>query len=218
MLGFLQVAKLLHDFRGDDPHAARGSQHIRQIDIGLFENELDGIASHHLDAVYRLQHLAVGIALLGQQTVIGKLHILGHQLTAVDGRFVVPFHPLAQVEDIGGVVWGLPAFGQVGLNHKGARLNLWTNLMPHQPAVDKAQRRMRLEVSRLMRVEVHRVIPTHAQDAAAPGRPCLCPPERQRVIQWPGGQRDASGQASLQYITTAQTRHRSSNWIWCLHG
>ena len=38
-LGFLQVAELLHDFAGDDPHRLRRGQHVEQPDVGLFEDE-----------------------------------------------------------------------------------------------------------------------------------------------------------------------------------
>jgi hypothetical protein len=49
-----------------------------------------------------------------QETVKGKLHIVGYQLTAVERRFVVPFDAFMEMENIGGVVWRFPAFGQMG--------------------------------------------------------------------------------------------------------
>ena len=83
---------------------------------GSLQEELHRIAIHHLDAVHGLQELALRIPWFGQEALKGKFHILGHQLAAVDRRFIVPVHPLAQMKDIGGVVRRFPAFGQVGLD------------------------------------------------------------------------------------------------------
>jgi hypothetical protein len=41
----------------------------------------------------------------------------------------VPFDPLAQVEDIGGVIQLFPAFGQIGLDDEGARRDVRTSLL-----------------------------------------------------------------------------------------
>jgi hypothetical protein len=95
---------LLHQFRGDDPHALRIRQHADQPDIGLFEEELHGIAVHHLNPVHGVQQIAIRIACFRQEAIVGELDILGHQLAAIEGGLVMPFDALAQVEDIGGIV------------------------------------------------------------------------------------------------------------------
>src|SRR5438132_940826 len=92
-------------------------------------------------------------------------------------RFVVPFDALAQVEDIGCLIWLLPTLGQVRLHCECARRNLWTDFIPHQSAMDEAQRGVGLETDRLMMVKVRRIIPPHTQDAAALGLPGLSAPE-----------------------------------------
>jgi hypothetical protein len=56
-----------------------------------------------------------------------------------------------------------------------------------------------------MRVKVYRVIPTHAQDTAALGCPCFGSPEHRRLMQWPGRERDAGCQASLEQVTAVHT-------------
>ena len=66
---------------------------------------------HHLDPLHRLQQQPLGITLDRQEAVKGEFHILGHQLAPVDGWFVVPADPLAQMEDIRGVIRRFPAFG-----------------------------------------------------------------------------------------------------------
>src|SRR5215510_2314560 len=113
----------------------------------------------------------------------------------------MPFDPLAQVEDVGGVVWRFPAFGQIGLHGEDAWPHLWADLVPHELTVDEAQRSVRLEANRLMRIEVHRIIPAHAQDATALGLSYFGTPEQRRVMQWPGRERNAGRQASLEQIT-----------------
>src|SRR5262245_39982402 len=95
------------------------------------------------------------------------------------------------MEDIGRVVECFPAFGEVGLDREDAWLHLWVDLMPHELAVDKTQRGVGLEASRLMRVEVHGVIVTCAQDVTALGLPRFRTLERLRVMQLPGRERDA---------------------------
>src|SRR6266545_2407065 len=119
--------------------------------------------------------------------------------------FVVPCDPFAEMKNIGRVVQRFPAFGQIGLHDEGPGRNRCADFMPHELTVDKAQRGMRLEAIGLMRVKVGRIIPAHAQDTATLGEPRFGTPERRRVMQWPGGQRDASRQASLEQSTTAHT-------------
>jgi len=69
-----------------------------------------------------------------------------------------------------------------------------------------------------MRVKVRGVIPAHAQDTAALGLPRFRTPERGRVLQWPGRQRDASRQASLEQITTAHTLSHVGMYRLHFHG
>src|SRR5439155_13823585 len=136
---------------------------------------------------------------------IGECDILGYQLTAVEGWFVVPGDPFAEMKHIGRVVQRFPAFGQIGLYEEGPGRNLCADFMPHELTVDKAQRGMRLETIGLMRVKMGWIIPAHAQDTATLGWFHFSAPESRRVMQWPGGQRDASRQASLEQSTTAHT-------------
>src|SRR5262249_51810178 len=89
-LRFLQVAELLHHFRGNNPRARRVRQHTDEPDEGLFEDEFNRVTVHHLDAVYGVQDIAVPIAFFRQEAVIGEFDVLGHQFAAVDGRLVVP--------------------------------------------------------------------------------------------------------------------------------
>ena len=203
--GLLQVAKVLHHFRGDDPHAQRVRQHTEQPDIGLFEEELHRIAVHHLDAVHRVEQIAVGIPRFCQEAIVGELDILGHQLAAVEGRLVVPFNALAQMEDISRVVQFFPAFGQIGLDNEGARGHVGADFMPHQFAVDEAHGALRKASDREMGIKVRGIKPAHAQDAAASGLPRLCSPQRGGAMQRPGGQRHASRQASLEQRATTHT-------------
>ena len=149
--------------------------------------------------------MAIGIARFAQKTVIGKLHVVGHQLTAIEGRFVVPFDTVAQMEDIGRLVWLLPAFSQMGLDCEGARPHVRTNFIPHQRAVGEAQRSIGLEIEGEMRVKVGRIIAAHAQDTAALGLSRFSAPERWGTRERPARERDTSDKASLEQITTAHT-------------
>src|SRR2546430_2459048 len=74
-----------------------------------------------------------------QKAIVGELHVIGHQLAAIERRFVVPFNAVAQMEDIGRVVWLLPAFGQVRLDGEGAGPHIRTDFIPHQRAIGEAQ-------------------------------------------------------------------------------
>src|SRR5205807_9803945 len=60
-LRFLQIAKLLHDFWRDDPHAPRVCQGVDEPDIGLFEEELHRITIGYLDPLHRVQQIAIWI-------------------------------------------------------------------------------------------------------------------------------------------------------------
>src|SRR5262245_1580931 len=130
----------------------------------------------------------------------------------------MPFDALTQVEDIGGVGQLFPTFSQIGLDYEGARGHVAANFMPHQFAIDETHGTLRKASDGEMVIKVRGIKSPHAQGAAAPGLSRLGPPQRSGAMQGPGGQGGARGQASLQYITTAQTRYRASSWIWCLHG
>jgi hypothetical protein len=91
------------------------------------------------------------------------------QLAAVERRFMVPPDAFPQIEDIGRVIRRLPPFGQIGLDNKGAWLHPRTDLMPYQPAVDEAQRGIRLEVGCEMMVKVDGVVAAYTEDTAALG-------------------------------------------------
>jgi len=128
----LQIAIFLDHFRSDDPHADGAGQEIEQPDERLVEEELHGIAVHHLHPVHGLQQLALGITLYGQKAVKGKFDILGHQLTPVDGRLIMPLDTLAEMEDRGRVVRRFPAFGQIGLDDEGTRRHVRADFMPQE--------------------------------------------------------------------------------------
>ncbi len=90
--------------------------------------------------------------------------------------------------------------------------------MPHQLAVDEAQGALRKVRSGDMGIKVWRVKPTHTQNAAALGCLRFPTPERWRVIQGPGGHRDAGREAGFQEIATAQTLGMSGITMLCVHG
>src|SRR6266446_3832402 len=99
------------------------------------------------------------------------------------------------MKDVGRVIWLLPPFSQMGLYREGARLYVRTDFIPHQRAVGEAHRGIGLEVEGEMVVKMRGVIAAHAQDAAALWLSGFSAPERRRLMQRPGRQRDASRQA-----------------------
>src|SRR5215475_3212605 len=105
----------------------------------------------------------------------------------------------------------------MGFNDERARGNLRADFVPHQRTVHEAHGVLRLAIDGELRIKVRGIIAPGTQDATTSGRPHLCPPQRWGTMQWPGRQRSPSDQASLQHITTAQARYRSSSWIRCLH-
>jgi hypothetical protein len=121
------------------------------------------------------------------------------------------------MEDIGGVVQRFPAFGQVRLDDKGARGHVGTDFMPHQFAVDEAHGALRKASERQMVIKVRGIKPPHAQDAAAPGLPRLCPPEYGGMGQGPDGHGHAGRQASLQKSATAYTVSLLSTCLLWFH-
>ena len=212
-LSLFQVAEVVHHFGGDDPHARRLRQYVEEPDVGLFQEELHGQAVHDLDPLDRGQEIAERIPRFCPEAVKGRLDILGHELASIEGRFVVPFHPRAQMEDVGRLVRRVPAFGEVGLHREGAWSHLRPHLVPHQRTVDEAQRRIRLEDVREMVIEVGRVKAAHTEDAAAPGLTSFPTPERRGARQGPGGQHDASSEASFEQRATI---HPLGMWGTCL--
>ena len=166
-LGFLQVAVVLDDFRGDDPHALVMGEEVEEPDERFFQEETHGIAIDDLNPVHRVEQIAVSIPLFRQEAIEAEFHILRHQLTPVEGRLVLPLHPVAEMEDNGRVVQSFPVFGHIRINDQGARRNPSPDSIPHQLAVDKAQRRMGLEVAAQMRVKMRRVLAADTEDTAA---------------------------------------------------
>jgi len=109
------------------------------------------------------------------------------------------------MKDIRGVIRLVPAFGEIGLDPEGARRYVTADLVPQELTVHEAQHGMRPGVAGKMGIEVHRIPPTHAQAAPTPGRPHGCAPKRGRVMERPGRQGDAGGEARLQQLATAHT-------------
>ena len=216
-LRFLQVAELLHHFGGDDPCAPWAGQYVDQPDVRLCEAEPHGIAIHHLDPVHRVQQIAIRIRLFRPETVIGEFDILGYQLAAVDGRLIVPLHAFAQVENIGGGVQLLPAFGQIGLHDEAAWRHVSADLMPHQLAVDKAQGALRKARGCEMGIEVRGIPPTHAQDAPALGWSCFGAPEGRGMRQRPDRQGHASREASFEQLATVHPPDMLGRCLRCVH-
>src|SRR5947199_293772 len=115
----------------------------------------------------------------------------------------MPFDTLAQIEDVGRIIRYFPTFGEIGLDTEGARQYVPADFMPQKLTVHEAQRRMCLETTRQMGVEVRRIIAARVQDTSALRRSRFSTPDRGRAIQGPGGQRDTSSQAGMQQMTTA---------------
>src|SRR4029453_2388101 len=103
------------------------------------------------------------------------------------------------------------------LCNEGARLHIWANFIPHQGAVGEAQGSICLKVDRLMVIKVHGIIPAHAQDTAALGLSGFSTPEHRGSMQGPGGQTDASHEASLEQIATAHTPHLARMCLVTVH-
>src|SRR5207249_4592916 len=119
------------------------------------------------------------------------LDILGHQLTAVERRPVVPLNAAAQVEYVGEVIRFFPALGEMRFYCIRARRNVRTDLIPQQCTVDEAQRGAGPSVIGEVVIEVYGVIAAHAQYAAALGLSRFGPPERLGTGEGQGRHREA---------------------------
>src|SRR6266545_6789314 len=109
------------------------------------------------------------VAFLREEAVIRELDVFGDQLAPVDGRLVMPPDPSAQVEDVGRLIRLVPSPGQLWLDGEATRCHPGADLVAQQPAVDEAQRVMRLAAQDQMRVEVGRIVAPHAENSAALG-------------------------------------------------
>ena len=118
------------------------------------------------------------------------------------GGLLCHVHPVAEMEDIGRVVRRFPAFGEIRLDEEGAWRNPGPDFIPHELAVDKAQRGMGPDIEREMRVKVLRVSAADTEDAAALRLPCFRSPEGRGMMERPRGQRHARGEARVQQRTT----------------
>src|SRR5262249_21711639 len=86
----------------------------------------------------------------------------------------------------------------------------------HEPAVDKAQGRVRLGVER-ERVKVRGIIAAHAQDPPALRLPRFHPPERQGMREGQGREHGAGREAGLEQIPTTHTRHDTEMSLRYVH-
>src|SRR4029434_5174761 len=109
------------------------------------------------------------------------------------------------MEDIGRIVWLLPAFGQMGLYREGAWIYIRTDFVLDQRTVHEAHGVLCLAVNRELRVEVWGIIAPDAQDTGALGLRGCGTPTLGGARERPGRQRDTGCQAGLQEMTTAQT-------------
>ena len=124
----------------------------------------------------------------------------------------MPFHALAQVEDVGGVIQLFPAFGQIGLDDEGARRDVAPTLS-HQFAVDEADGALRKATGREMVIKVRGINSPDAQDAATLGLSGVAAPEQRWPSQRPQRKRGTRGEASLQQLTAGQMRGDASGCI-----
>ena len=98
----------------------------------------------------------------------------------------MPFDTLAQMEDIGRIVWLLPAFGQMRLYREGAWIDVRTDFVLDQRTVHEAHGILCLAVNRELRVEVWGIIAPDAQDTATLGLPGCGAPALRGVRERPG--------------------------------
>jgi hypothetical protein len=213
----LEVAIFLCHFRGDDPHGGGAGQDVEQPHEGFFEDELHRVAIHDLDPVDRVEEVPARIRFFRQKAVEGEFHVLGDQFAPVDGRFVVPSHPPAQMEHVGGVVRLFPAFGQVGLDDEGPRPHVSADFVAQEPATQEAQDAMRPAIAGQMGIEVHGIPSAHAEDPAVLGRLRCFAPEDGRTIGGPDREGCAGGQAGFQQITAAQIMDMTGPDVVWLH-
>ena len=129
----------------------------------------------------------------------------------------MPFDAPAQVEDVGEVIRFFPALGEMRLYRKRARRNLRTDLISQQRTVDKAQGGIGLDVVGEVVIEVHGIIATHAQDAAALGLSRFGTPEGRGTREGQDGHREAGRKAHVQQLTTAETFSKVGIGTLCVH-
>jgi hypothetical protein len=113
----------------------------------------------------------------------------------------MPAHASAQVEDVSRLIRLVPAFGQVGLDGESARGHPGAHLVAQEPAVDEAERVVRLAAQNQMRVEVGRIVAPYAENSPTLG---LLGPAH----AWPkdglGRQHRTGGEARFQEVATWQ--------------
>jgi len=73
-----------------------------------------------------------------------------------------------QVEDHCPIVGLLPTLGEVGFHHEATGRDAGTHPVPDELRVDEAQGVVGLEVQRLVRVKVQRIVTAHAEHSPAP--------------------------------------------------
>ncbi len=168
-LRLLEVPELLHALPGDDPGAG-GREPVDEPRVRLAQGELHGVLVGGLHPVHHPEHRAVGIALDGEEPLVGVLHVLRGELAAVDRRLVVPPHALPELEDVEGVALALPRLREVGLHRLGARHHRGARLHLDQPAVGEGEGNHGGERDGLVRVEVHRRHVRPQAEGAAPLR------------------------------------------------
>src|SRR4029453_13505801 len=105
----------------------------------------------------------------------------------------------------------------MGLHAESTRSNLWANFMPDQRTVHEAQGVMRLGIEDKMRIKVRRIRAPDAQDTTALGLPHFRPPQCRGGMQQPSRQRHASGDTSLQQLTTTYPLSLLGTCWRCIH-
>src|SRR5262249_37148915 len=86
-------------------------QHVKKPRERLLQGEAGGRAIDRLDAVPRLQHRGIGVALDRAEWVYAVGHVLGSELPRVGRRLSVPARAPAKLEDVRGLVQLAPGLG-----------------------------------------------------------------------------------------------------------
>src|SRR5262245_61614652 len=185
---------------GDDPARPWAGQDVQEPDEWLLQTEPHRVAVSGLDAIDRVEQIAVRVPFLAEETIERELDVFGRQLAPVHGRCVMPAHAFTQVEDIRQIVQLRPALGKVGLDGEDARRHAGARLEPNEFVVDEAQGGTHLEVQGEMRIEVGRIVATYAQYPAALGLSLR--PERARRQKRFRGKGGSDRQARPENVTT----------------